>query len=69
LKLIICMFIKKIYFKNESYELFFTFCTTMKACDTEKQVTTQTNKKWYNGMIKSVTQHSYFEKKTQQVDG
>jgi hypothetical protein len=49
--------------------VFFTFRSDMKPCDTKRQVTTQKNKmnpkkiKWYRDMIKSVTQHSYFEKK------
>jgi hypothetical protein len=42
---------------------FFTFHSGMKARDTKRQVTTQKEKKWYKNMIKSVTQHSYFEKK------
>jgi len=35
------MFIKQISFKNESYELFFTFHSDMKPCGTKKQVTTK----------------------------
>jgi len=31
------MFIKQISFKNESYELFFTFHSDMKPCDAKKK--------------------------------
>jgi len=34
----------------------------------KRQVTTQ-KKKRYRSMINLITQHSYFEKKTQQIDG
>jgi hypothetical protein len=34
----------KFHLKDYSYELFFTFHTNMKPCDTKKQVTTQENK-------------------------
>jgi hypothetical protein len=41
----------------------------MKPCDTTSQVTTPKKKKIkYRGMIKSVTQHSYFEKKPNKLD-
>jgi len=42
---------------------FFTFCSDMKPRDTKRQVTTQIYIHIYRVMIKSVTQHSYFEKK------
>jgi hypothetical protein len=51
-------FILKINHMN----LFFTFHSDMKPHDTKSQVTTK-KIKWYRGIIKSVTQHSYFDKK------
>jgi hypothetical protein len=35
----------------------------MKPRYTKTQSDNSKQKKWYNGMIKSITQHSYFEKK------
>jgi len=49
---------KKFIFKISHMNFFYTFHS-----DTKRQVTTQKNQMIYKGMIKSFTQHSYFEKK------
>jgi hypothetical protein len=41
----------------------------MKPHDPKRQTITQKKKERYNGMIKSVTQHSYFEKKPNKYMG
>jgi len=57
------MFIKKILFKKLAIWIVFTFQSDIKPRDTKRDKWPPKNIKWYKGMIESVTQHSYFEKK------
>jgi len=68
-KLITFMVIKQLSFKKLVIWIVFYISQWYATLWYKKGKWQPKNIKWYGDTIKPITQHSYFEKKTQQVDG